>query len=112
MAIYIMLLPLREKCPYSELFWFLFSRIWTEYEKIVCISPYSVRMRENANQNSSKYGHFLRSMPEWHRRAKFLKKKTNRINFLLRLIFQQNGQFFSNMIVALKAKTCAEMAYI
>ena len=37
-----MLLPLREKCPYSELFWFLFSRIWTEYEKIVCISPYSV----------------------------------------------------------------------
>ena len=22
---------LREKCPYSELFWSLFSRIWTEY---------------------------------------------------------------------------------
>ena len=25
---------LREKCPYSELFWCLFSRIWTEYGKI------------------------------------------------------------------------------
>ena len=22
---------LRKKCPYSELFWFTFSRIWTEY---------------------------------------------------------------------------------
>ena len=22
---------LRKKCPYSELFWSLFSRIWTEY---------------------------------------------------------------------------------
>ena len=25
--------------------------------------PYSVRMRENADQNNSKYGHFLRSAP-------------------------------------------------
>ena len=25
-----------------------------------CVSPYSVRMRENANQNNSEYGHFLR----------------------------------------------------
>ena len=24
-------LPLREKCPYVELFWSTFSRIWTEY---------------------------------------------------------------------------------
>ena len=24
---------LREKCPYSELFWSVFSRIWTEYGK-------------------------------------------------------------------------------
>ena len=26
---------LREKCPYSELFWSVFSRIRTEYEKIL-----------------------------------------------------------------------------
>ena len=26
------------------------------------ISPYSIRMRENTDQNNSEYGHFLRSM--------------------------------------------------
>ena len=48
-----------EKCPYSELFWSVFSRIWTG--EILRISPYSVRMREIADQNNSEYGHFLRS---------------------------------------------------
>ena len=52
---------LHEKCPYSELFWSAFSRIRTEYGEIRSISLYSVRMRENADQNSSEYGHFLRS---------------------------------------------------
>ena len=42
---------LREKCPYSELFWSVSSRIWT----------YSVRVRENTDQNNSEYGHHLRS---------------------------------------------------
>ena len=51
---------LRKKCPYSELFWFAFSRIWTEFARILRISPYSVRMRENADQNNSKYGYFSR----------------------------------------------------
>ena len=50
---------LREKCPYSELFWSAFSRIRTEYGEILRISPYSVRMRENMDQNKSEYGHFL-----------------------------------------------------
>ena len=36
---------LREKCPYSEFFWSVFSRIRTEYGEILRISPYSVRMR-------------------------------------------------------------------
>ena len=52
---------MREKCPYSELFWSAFSRIRNEYGEILGISPYSVRMRENADQNNSEYGHFLRS---------------------------------------------------
>ena len=52
---------LREKCPDSELFWSAFSRIWTEYGEIRSVSTYSVRMRENADQNNSQYGHFLRS---------------------------------------------------
>ena len=59
-----MLLSLREKCPYSELFWSVFSRIWTGYGEILRISPYSVRMRENANQNKSEYRHFLRSVSQ------------------------------------------------
>ena len=33
-------------CPYSELFWSVFSRIWTECREMRSISPYSVRMRE------------------------------------------------------------------
>ena len=37
---------LREKCPYSELFWSAFSHIGTEYGEMIRISPYSVRMRE------------------------------------------------------------------
>ena len=47
-------------CPYSELFWSAFSRIRTEYEEIRSICLYSVRMRENADKNNSKYGHVLR----------------------------------------------------
>ena len=54
-------ISLREKCPYSELFWSAFFGIRIEYEEILCISPYSVRIRENAEQNNSEYGHFSRS---------------------------------------------------
>ena len=43
----ILCITLRKECPYSEL---------------LRISPYSVRMQENADQNNSKYGHFLRSV--------------------------------------------------
>ena len=45
---------LREKCPYSDFFWSVFSRILTEYE-------YLARMRENTGQKNSEYGHFLRN---------------------------------------------------
>ena len=38
----------------------VFSRSRTEYEDIQSISPYSVRMPEETDQNNSKYGHFLR----------------------------------------------------
>ena len=52
---------LREKYPYSELFWSVFSRIRTEYREIRKISSYSVRMQENTDLNNSEYGCFLRS---------------------------------------------------
>ena len=53
---------LRGKCPYSELFWSVFPRIRTGYGQILPISPHSVQMPENADQNNSKYGHFLCSI--------------------------------------------------
>ena len=53
---------LREKCSYSGLFWSAFSRIRTEYGELQIISPYSVQMRENADQNNPEYGHFLGSV--------------------------------------------------
>ena len=50
-----------KKCPYSELFWSVFSHISTEYGEMRNISPYLVRMQENADQNNSEYGHLPRS---------------------------------------------------
>ena len=55
---------LHKSDPYSELFWSLFSHIRTEYGDIRSIFPYSVRMRENTDQNISEYGHFSRSVWE------------------------------------------------
>ena len=46
--------PLCKRCPYSELFWSVFSRIKTEYREIIRISSYSVLMR------NPEYGHFSR----------------------------------------------------
>ena len=54
--------PLREKCRYSEFFWSVFSRIRTEYGEMRSISLYLIQMRENRNQNNSRYGHFLRGV--------------------------------------------------
>ena len=56
---------IREKCPYSELFWSVFSPNARNYVKNVRIrsysGPHSVRMQEITDQNYSEYGHFLRS---------------------------------------------------
>ena len=53
---------LHKKCPYSELFWSAFSHIWTEYGEMLRISPYSVRMWENEDENNFEYEHFLSSV--------------------------------------------------
>ena len=49
---------LLEQYPYSKFFWSVFSRIWTEYGEIR--TPYSLRIRENAEQKDSECGHFSR----------------------------------------------------
>ena len=43
-------ISLRKKCQYSEFFWSVFSRIWTEYGEIRSISSCSVRIWENTDQ--------------------------------------------------------------
>ena len=43
-----------------------YFRIWTGYREIWSISPYSVRMRENADQRNSEYGHFSRILHLLH----------------------------------------------
>ena len=57
-----MCFTLRRKGPYLELFLSAFSHIWTECGEIRSISPYSVILRENADQYNSEYGHFLRNV--------------------------------------------------
>ena len=52
---------LRENFPYSHLFWSVFCCIRTEYGEIFRISPYSVWMRKNTDQNNSEYRNYLRS---------------------------------------------------
>ena len=52
---------LPKKCPYSELFWSAFFRIWTQYREILSISSYSVRMRENVDWNNTEYRHSSRN---------------------------------------------------
>ena len=48
----------REKCPYSEFFWSVFSRIRIEYGEI----QNSIRMRKNTDRKNSEYGHFSHSV--------------------------------------------------
>ena len=55
------LYSLREKCPYSEFFWSVFSPIQIEYGDILCISSYLFQVRENTHQKNFEYGRISRS---------------------------------------------------
>ena len=63
---------LGEKCPYSEFFWSVFSRIRTGHGEIRSISPYSVRIRETMDQKNSKYGHFTEWRSEFEIQQKLM----------------------------------------
>ena len=52
---------LGKKCPDSEFFWSVFSRIRIEYGEMRSISPYSFQMRDNTDQKYFEYGHFSQS---------------------------------------------------
>ena len=49
--LHLRLCTLRKKCPYSELFWSAFSRIWTEYGEILCIQSECGKMRFGITPN-------------------------------------------------------------
>ena len=76
---------LRKKCSNLEFFWSAFSCIWTEYGEILCISPYSVQMRENTVQRNSENEHFSRTA----------KDSTLLIQILGRLVRKSCQQFCS-----------------
>ena len=86
---------LREMCLYSELFWSMFSRIRTKYGEIRGISPYSVRMMENADQNNCEYVHFLCSeiwrLMENRNTEKYETGKANNEDSLYKFKFQNAG---------------------
>ena len=44
-----------------NLFWSVFSRIWTEYGDFRSKSPYSLQIRENTDQRNSVFGQCIRS---------------------------------------------------
>ena len=56
-----------KKCPYSELFWSAFFPHFLAF-RLNTLSVFSP-MRENADQNNSEYGHFLRSRKLTHTNA-------------------------------------------
>ena len=61
---------LREKRPYSEFFWSIFSPYSDQIRRDT--SPYSVRMQEDMDQKNSEYGHLLRSaylIPCWNKKV-------------------------------------------
>ena len=49
---------LREKCRIRSFPGLYFPAFGLNIFRILCVSPYSVRMRENADKKNSEYGHF------------------------------------------------------
>ena len=47
---YLVDIILCEKCPNTEFFWSVFSRIGTEYGDLLRKSPYSFPIRDNTDQ--------------------------------------------------------------
>ena len=70
--------PLRKKCPYSDFLWPVFFRIRSEYGETLCISPYSIQMRENTDQKNFEYGHYMTTISLFPLPSTQLQEKPNR----------------------------------
>ena len=88
-------------CPYSELLCSAFSFIRTEYGEIRCISPYSVQIQENADQNNSQYGDFLHN--EYRYPVKSKEQLTEKIkSFIFEIhsdIYQSSSDINCNALI-------------
>ena len=87
---------LREKSPYSEFFWSAFSRFRIEYGEVRSISPYSVQMRENADQKNYEQGHFSNNDRNSYNNKSFTK------TFVIKRLFKTlsniyGGAFFTKI---------------
>ena len=96
-------ISLRKKLLYSEFFWSVSSRIWTKYGEILCVSPYSVRMRKNTDQNNSEYGHFSRSEMYWSVFSRIQTdygeiRNTSQYSVRMRENTDQNNSEYSNFL--------------
>ena len=89
---------LREKYPYAEFFWSIFSCIWTEFLDLFIL--YSVQVRENTDQKNSVYGHFSSSDSTWQQ--KFYTKSHTRIS--IPRYYNQNWQLLENFKLGMKKK--------
>ena len=83
--------------PYSELFWSVFSRIWTEYGEMLRIFPYSVQIRENKDQSNSEYEHFSRSVWLLWPKVVSSEKGQSRTGLGIFLIFSGLSKFYRKL---------------
>ena len=104
---------MRKKCPYSEIFRSVFSRIRTEYGKKLRNSPYSLWMRKNTDQKISEYGNFsrsatLRKMPEYLGKlcvfSNFQTKKLGEITVFYAVMWFTFSNFFQSFLMNLDKK--------
>ena len=80
-------------------FWSVSSRIRTEYGEILRISPYSVRMRENTDQNNSEYGHFLWNVLQYSNVV--MNAEIWRYNMSLVEVWKDQSFSFTNLVFSI-----------
>ena len=71
--------------------------IWIDFWEILWISPHSVWMRKNTDQNNSKYGSFLQSVPQWLFSRQVEQICSHKYHFLRAYV--AIGQSFNNWVM-------------
>ena len=95
-------------------FWSVFSRIRSEYGKILGVSPYSVRKRENTDQKKlrtwtifTQYPPFPRTFFEWIYMNNF--KMVVSENFFVGKIFKTRKNYLPMSLFPMKMQVCMSL---